>query len=533
MRGAFAIVLALAAAPAAAERRQTGSVIYATASRLYLDAGARDGLAPGQMLKLRAGTCRVEEVSDRYATCAGSGRRGDTVLLPVPPAAPVVRRLPAPPPPAVLEQRAAVLASAFFEKVQYHPPPKPPASHTVEVGVGYAGWFSTGAGAWQQERLDAKVTGAPVGKGFTLNVDLSARFWSGRSDPISFRPDDPVQLYVWEANLSRRALYGGPALSLGRVRPWGTPGQPILDGAQAGWRTAGGTEVGVFGGVIPDAVTLAPSFSQGTFGGYWSGLYTGESGSILRYFRHELRLAFVNTSELGQRLEGEGLVEARITRHFDAALDVRLANGDQKAPGSLDAFRFDGALRPVDGLSLIGSFRYQGIAVPELDGPGNVQSGGAAYHADLSLAWDPPPQVIRFSLISGMSSDLSGNGQMRTWFGPELGAPRLFSDHLGASIGYVREEGWEPGQSAWLQLVVRPAILVQVIARVFWSRTSAVSPVNLDELGAYTRVQAQLSPTVALRLSATARTTLNGEDQLFGGNTGQSGTLDAELAGRF
>jgi hypothetical protein len=536
MRGAFALALALAAAPAAAERRQTGSVIYATASRLYLDAGAKDGLVPGQMLRLKAGTCRVEEVSDRYATCAGSARPGDTFVLPLPPPAQVVRRLPPPPPPAVLEQRRAMLASVSFDKVDYHAPSgPPPASHTSEVGVGYAGWFSTGAAPWQQERLDARLTGAPIGAGFTLDVDMSARWWSRRSDPISFRPDDPAQLYVWEAALSRRSLAGGPAISLGRVRPWGTPGQSIFDGAQAGWRTSGGTEMGVFGGAIPDAVTLAPSFGQGTLGGYWSGLRTGESGSILRYFRHELRLALVNTSELGKRLEVEGLLEARITRRFDMAVDVRMATGApgaQQAPGLLDAIRLDGAYRPLDGLSFIGSFRYEGLPVPELDGPGNVLAGGAARHADLSLAWDPTPQ-IRVTMLSGLSTDLSGTGQTRRWIGPELGAPRLFSDRVGASVGYVHEDGWEPGQSAWLQFLLRPGTLVQVMTRVFWSRTRSAAAVDLDELGAYARVQAQLGRFVALRVSATGRTTLNGESELFGGNTGQSGTLDAEISGQF
>lgn len=527
----LAILLAAAAAPGA-EPRRTGAVIYATVRRLYLDAGAREGLARGQVLHLKSGTCKVEEVSARYATCVGNGRPGDTFELPPPVPAMLVRRLPPPTPAAVLEQRRSVLAAASFEKIEYHAPPgPPPSSHTVEVGIGHASWVSSGAGPWHQERLDARLLGAPIGGGFTLDLDLSARRWSRRSDPISFRPDDPTQLYVWEAALSRRPIAGGPAFSLGRVRPWWTPGQSILDGAQAGWRTSGGTEAGVFGGVVPDAVTLAPSLSQGTFGGYWSGLHTGDAGSTIRFFRHELRVAFVNTADLGRRVEGEGLLEARITRRLDAAVDVRVASGDHQAPGSLDAVRVDGAARPLDGLSISGSFRYQGLSVPELDGPGHILSGGAARHADLSVAWEPTAQ-IRITVLSGLSTDLKA-GQTRRWIGPELAAPRLFSDRVGVAAGYVLEDGWAPGSSAWLQVLMRPAMLVQVLTRLSWSRTRAIAPVDLDELGASAAIQAQIGPHVALRLSALARTTLNGDTALFGGGTGQAGVLDAEIAGQF
>ena len=533
MRRALSIaILAAAATAQGAESRRSGTVIYATAQRLYLDAGTRDGLAEGQVLLLKAGTCKVEQVSPRYATCVGKGRPGDTFALPGPPPALVVRRLPAPPPAAVVEQRRAVLAAAAFDKVDYHAAPGAPSrAQTVEVGIGHTTWASTGAGPWQQERADAWLRGAPIGGGFTLDVDLSARRWSRRSDPISFRPDDPTQLYVWEAALSRRPAGGGPVFSLGRVRPWFVPGQVILDGAQAGWRTSGGNETGVFGGVVPDTVTLAPSLSHGTFGAYWAGQRVGDASSTVRFFRHEVRIAFVNTAELGQRIEGEGLLEARITRRFDAGVDVRVAGGDHRSPGYLDAVRVNGAARPTDSLSLNGSFRYEGLSIAELDGPGRILSGGAARHADLSLAWDALPQ-IRVTVLSGLSTDLVA-GRTRRWIGPEVAAPRLFSDRAVLSAGYVREDGWAPGQSAWLQLFLRPASLLQLLTRVSWSRTNGIAPVALDEMAASASVQAQIGRFVALRLSAIGRTTLNGETAPFAPGTGQSGVLDAEIAGQF
>jgi hypothetical protein len=521
---------------------RVGSVLYATTTRLYLDAGSREGLAPGQVLRFqRAGSCRVEQVSETRATCLGSGRVGDTFQLPEPaPPRPILR----PPPPAspgVLEQRRNVLASAPYPPVDYHEAAGGGGVEarrgSIDAGVRHTTWWvSGGPGAWNQERADAGIRGAPLGGGFTLDLDLSARRWSRRSDPISFRPDDPTQLYVWEASISRRSGDGGPAFSVGRVRPYRVPGQVILDGAQAGWRLEGGSEAGVFGGAVPNSVTLAPSLDHGTFGAYWIGQRVFEPDSTIRFLRHETRLAFVNTDDLGKRLEGEALVEARITRRLDAALNVRVGASAAHGLGSLDtirldAVRVDATARPIDSLSLTGSYRHEGGSVPELDGPGRVLLGGEARHADLSAAWEAT-ETVRISVLSGFSTDLVTQ-KTRRWIGPEVALTRLFGDRGGVSLGYVQEEGWAPGRSAWLQVLARSQGVLQILTRLSWFRTSLIAPADLDELGVSTSIQAQLGPHVAFRLSTMARTVLNGQMELFGPATGRMLIADAELAGTF
>ena len=537
-RALLVAALLVAARPATAAQRLAGKVLYVTAPRLYLDAGSRDGLATGQMLTLHRGdrvssTCKVEQVADAQATCIGAGKPGDTFPLTPPAPPPPVKRLAPPPPPAVLEQRRTALAGAPFEKIEFHGGPGILASPTtpVEVALGHATWASTGAGPWHQERLDAAIRGAAIGRGFSLDVDVSARRWSRRSDPVSFRPEDPAQLYVWEAAISRRSADGGPALAVGRVRPWWTPGQVVLDGAQAGWRTSSGSEAGVFGGAVPDAVTLAPSLSHGTFGAYWAGQHTGAPDSTLRFVRHELRVGVVNTAELGQRVEGEGLIEARITRRVDLSVDARFGLGDHQAPNSLDALRVDGGIRPFDTLSLNGSFRYEGLSVPELDGPGRVMSGGQAHHADLAAAWEPV-SAVRISVSSGLSSDLVTH-QSRQWIGPELTFPLLFSGRASLSAGYFQEGGWAPGQSAWLQVLTGSRGKLTLLLRGSWFHTRDIAPVALDELGVSAAIQAQLTTAVALRVTALGRTTLNGATTPFVSGTGQAGVVDASLAGRF
>jgi len=543
MTGAFAhaaVATALGVASVAhgaAVQRRAGTVLYSVGNRLYLDAGTRDGLSSGQVLPLRrgqtaVGTCTVLETSDTKATCRGQGRPGDAFALsPRPPPEPRPHRpFPEPPSAAVAEQRRSALATAPFEKVDFHEVPGMAAPRGAEARIVHTTWASTGSMPWQQERADVALRGYALGAGLSLDLDLSARRWSRRSDPVSFRPQDPSQLYVWEAALSRRSMGGGLAFSLGRVRPRGLAGQVLLDGAQMGFRSGAG-EAGVFGGVVPDGVTLSPSLEHGTLGAYWSSRRSGPADSLFLFMRHEARVAFVNTAELGRRLEGEVLLDYRITRRFDAAVDARFGVGDFGAPGGLDAIRIDGGARPFDSFSLNGSFRYEGLSVPELDGPGRIFRGGAARHAQFSAAWEPS-SAVRISLLSGLATDLT-TPAARRWLGSELAFPDLLATRLMASAGYFQEGGWTRGHTGWIQVILRSHLAFRILTRVSWFRSTGIAPRDLDELGASAALEAQLGPFVSLRLTALGRTALNGDTRLFGRNSGQTGILDAGLTGQF
>jgi hypothetical protein len=126
---------ALAAGSSAAAPRTSGRVEYATARRLYLDAGAREGLAAGTTLQLRRGTkvvatCRVEAVSETHAACAGTGRVGDVFALPRsgPAARPAAQRTAPPLSDAETVRRHRLLETAAHQKVEYRAPnPLPPS----------------------------------------------------------------------------------------------------------------------------------------------------------------------------------------------------------------------------------------------------------------------------------------------------------------------------------------------------------------------------------------------------------------------
>lgn len=533
-----AAVAALFAAQAGAAARK-GSVRSATARTLYLDAGAGDGLAAGQTLQLRrdgraAGTCRVEHLSQSHASCTGRGAVGDTFdLAPKPAKAAPAPRLPAPLPRAVIAAQRRALDQAPFEKVDFGGAERVPASvsaRTTELRISHATYASTDAGPWHQERLDARIDGAAAFGGFTAWVDLSARRWSRRSEIISARPDDASQLYVWEAALSRRSQPGSLALSLGRLRPWSAPGSTLLDGVQAGWLTRGGGEIGMFGGVVPDPISLAPSLTRGTIGTYFRLEKTGAPGSLLRLAREETRVAFVTSPELGQRAEAEVLGQLWLVRDLTLSANARFGAGDRASRAGLDALRIDLGVRPLPQLSLTGGFRYEGLAVPERDGPGATPYGGAARHADLTATWEPA-DWISLSAVSGLATDLTSSFS-RQYIGPELGLPRLLGSLGGVSLGYAQEGGWSSGQSAWAQLVTRARVL-QFLARLSWFRTRGLEPTADDEFGAYLHASAQLSERITLRLAAMGRLSGVVGGTPFGATGARGATLDASLAGVF
>jgi hypothetical protein len=532
-----AAALGLLSPPAAAQRT-AGRVEYATAGHLYLDAGSREDLAPGTVLQIRRGekavsSCRVEVVSETHATCVGNGRSGDTFPFQDRPgsAAATPQRRSGPLPDVEIIRRRRVLDNAAQEKVDFQAAPRPTLlSGRTEVRLSYFTWASE-TGPWNQERLDAAVRGAPVGGGFALYADLSARRWTARSGPVVARPDDPFQLYVWEAELVRRPAQEGLALALGRIRPWVAPGATIVDGAQAGWRTKGNLEFGIFGGAVPDPATTAPSFDRSTAGGYLAFQTIGGVRSMLRYAREEVRIAYVNSPELGKRLELEGLGQMSLGRMLDVGVQGRIARPDSGST-LLDAFSADLGFRPLESLSFVGAFRYLGSPVPESDGPGVINYGGETGHADATARWDVVPW---FSL--GATSGIAEDFTTRVWrryAGPELGFPRLFGDVGGASGGYLFEEGWSGGQTAWVQVLTRRPRGVQVMLRVFWYRTQSLGPYTADELGAYASVSAQLGEFISLRLSGLGRAGgAPGIQPFSSAGSLFAGTFDIALAGRF
>ena len=514
MTPALLAALALAAAPAAsplegpapAHQRTPGigRVVQVTPARAYLDAGAEDGLAPGQEVQLwrgeqQAGRCTVETAAPGHATCTGAGiRAGDAFKLATSStAAQKVAALPPPLDDQELARRGAALEVAPLALVAFKGAPasaalSAPRQTVAEVTLSDAAWSSSGARGWDVVALDAAVHGAQAGP-LTLDLDLRAERWLAHAND-RFRAKEETRLYVWQAQLGYGPPGGALAVSAGRVLPWSVPGATVFDGAMAGWRRPG-LELGLFGGLVPSPDTLAPGSDRATGGAFWA---LERSWGRAVTLRQEGRLAFVRSPELGDR----GELEANASLHAGPALDLfasarGVAGGKVKPPSGLEAARLEIGSHPVARLSLSGGFEYGGLAVPWLVEP-PLSTASRSRRGDLSAAWDAG--AVRLSALGGFSRD-AASGLQRSWAGLDLLVPRLFTPRLDLSLGYLEELGWLHGRSAWLQASGRPWDALRLVARASWSQEQAVT-VDAHQIGLSLSAVAELTRRFGLRLTA-------------------------------
>jgi hypothetical protein len=511
----------------------TGAVIYVTAGRIYVDAGAEDGLAEGVELELTragaaVGSCRVEALGPHHAICSGPRARvGDSFRFQAAPEPPAPRLLPPPPAEEVLATRRAVLEAAPVALVEARA--QPAASWTAvrsriaDVAFTHASWTSSTAGPSHRESLDVVLRGAPITSWLVLDVDARAERWLRRQNP-RFRPKDDTQLYVWQAQLTA-APSQALVLSAGRVLPWSVPGATVFDGAMGGLRgTFAGAraEAGVFGGVVPEPDTLEPTSERATGGAYWILDRVLAGGMALR---HEGRFAVVRSPELGTR--GEASLTGRFfLRRFDVSAEVHLgAGGEEQADALVDAARLDATFRPIDGLSVGGGFRYAGLLWPQPFEPPAFP--GRSRQGELFVAYDLGPWV-RIGANGGLSEDIQ-SGLDRKWFGPELSLPRLLGNRAAVTVGYLEERGWLDGRSAYAQVVGRPWAPLRLLLRVSWARDGTVE-LDRDELALYASASAEIRRYLGIRLSLHGRAAFGAGE---GGDTPYGFTGFASVYSRF
>ncbi len=493
--------------------RGTGGVAYVTAGgRAYLDAGSEDGLAAGTVIALRRGgevqgKCTIEAIAPHHAVCTGAHARvGDTFELPAVPEAtpPVV--LPAPPSPEVLARRRAVVETAPQPQVGFQATGKPeplvmPRTRAVDVSVEHQTWNASPGGTSSKESLDIVARGVPLSSWLFLDLDARLEHWTARQN-ARFRPHDQTQLYVWQAQLTA-VPSDALSVSAGRVLPWGIPGATIFDGGMAGWHGRFGetrTEVGLFGGTVPQPDTLRFTGERATGGGYWI-IDRQLAGGVLRT---EGRLAAVRSPELGTR--GEASLTGRyFVRLLDFSAEANLgAGGKEHAPGYLDSARLDATVRPFAGLSLGGSYRYSGLAWPQTFDPPAFPA--RSREADAFLAYDVF-RWLRLGGTGGYAEDLSSH-LSRRWVGPEVGFPRVLGGWANFSFGYLQESGWIAGRSAYGQLIATPWKPLWLLARASWSHDDS-APLFQDEVALTLGARAQLNQYLALRLTFSGRSGLN------------------------
>jgi len=521
------LALLLAAAPASENpppagapvpsvaRRVEGKVTFATATAGYIDAGALEGVATGQVIRLTrgaqpSGTCTVRETADHSATCTGTGvRAGDRFVLDttVPGAAPMAKMAPIPTD-EEQESRLAQVTGTPVTVVEAKAQPRQVTIGnlpTVRGDLGYAVWLASpgGPGDSQRIQLDVQVNGLDAFAGFKLFADARLMQWTQRD--VTYVPGSSTQLLVYDLELAQRDPTRKWSAAFGRVQPWFVPGSTVFDGAQGGLRL-GRNEVGVFGGLVPDPWTTEPTTNRYTGGVYAN--FEAPFGSTL--LSGSARAAVVQNPAVQRHYEGELLLNYWAGGLFSASGDLRMGFGDVRAPAYIDAARLFITLRPVPIFWLSAGFSYWGLLIP--DGEPIATYPGPSRRADGTAGVDATPW-LRVAALGGWVDDLTSS-LSHGYVGPEVTFTKVLA---GLSFGYLKDFGWVDGQSAWGQIAWAPTSSTRLTGRVSWFQTTetigGVSSVAAsNEVGVSVNATVGLTSWLSLRASVLVRAGLESGD---------------------
>lgn len=484
---ALMLVVAVLSAPSAQARRRTakakapkvvsadvalparqpgaGQVTFVTKAQAFVDRGAADQLAVGQSLSFgKRVKCVVASVAEHSATCVGAGVRvGDRFVVKatertLPP-------MPEPPPgPEVLRARLAQMEQAEVPLHDFDQAPGVAAGlGGVMVRLRHDGWWRGGGPFFQRERVDVRLDGLPLFLGVRAWLDASVWVWSQRPAGARY-PVGPVQPVVRRAELAHREPGRAFAFAVGRTWPVAAPGVVMVDGAQGSYRGPSDQyEIGVYGGALPDDLSLVPSarFTAGAFGRL---RLLGAAASGKGLFG-AARAAFVTVPGAASRIEGHVSVRGWLGQGFDGALELLAsapAGQGPLAPGAIDGARLALGFRPHEVWSVRIDGRYQ-------SGTGSASAltasvvSGRSYRAGVEVGFEPfahTTVLMRGSLVRNLDA-----GTWQNAFGP---AVVLGFGAVGVELSYAEEMGWLPGRTAGAGVWVQPSRGVRLQARGSW-----------------------------------------------------------------
>jgi hypothetical protein len=405
-----------------------------------------------------------------------------------------------------VEWRAAELAASPHGKVDFVPQARAAYFATGSAAIGVAVYATRpGSPQYVGETLDVALHHVPLGSSsFRFDTSFSVIRMQTTSPP-RFRPGSGTEFYLWDAEISRREIDSRTVMTVGRIWPWHTPGLPILDGAQLGRRNELGTvEGGLYAGLLPETLTLAPTFDAWTTGVYGALSQPGGRDDAIRMAAEEVRIGVRHSPTVGWVREAQG----------QATLE--LAGGGIAASGRLrDAPEVDRqpVLELVNGELWLRSasvgarvqMRYLGVA-PELEPllRDEVPRVLGGFHGSVGLSWDPA-RTVGVALNGDAHHQQDGNLD-EVNAGLDLHLPRLFGESGGLWLGAAAGQGWMQSRSAYAQVILTGP-RIRLIGRVGGDVTRFADPVgqvSLSELGGSLQLEGRLTP----RLRVVARSLL-------------------------
>jgi hypothetical protein len=510
-----------------------GQVRSVTLGAVFLDRGSIDGVRVGQSLPVRrggrtVGNCTVMVVGEHVARCApGPFRPGDHFA---------VARAPDKKPTAPdswlsdseLDRRASLVADerwklrSFDERLRTLG-----AGPRVELLLSHTTYAGGPSGPFGVQRLDVLVHDVELFGGLRASADLTALNFSARPDDSQTRYQSSPVLLVRQLELAFRRADVAVSAALGRTWLRSGAGQMVVDGAQASWHSSDRVEVGAYGGLIPDAVTLGVSTAQWGLGAFARVRLSEGAAKDGTLAELSARVGWAQRVTLGGRLEAGLDASLWVSRTFDAHAELELGFGQTTAAGGLDAARVDLAWHPVEPLRVSAEVRYRGLPLTGVVEPGTLSPGQRAVHADgqASYALGGP---VTLSLSGGVAQDFDSSlAEGRV--GPELAVSRLGALPLGVSLGYHEDFGWVRGRDGFLQTAVVAGSLVRVLTRLSWfqQETATASDGYLGhELGAAVSVEVTPWRYLKLRVYGTGRLPLTQSPSPLG-------SAGVQLAGAF
>jgi hypothetical protein len=454
-------------------------VVYVTSGSGYIDRGAAHGLRVGAQLTLRGGKshCTVTAVADMWARCDGVGLKAYDIVgidesdVTTSPSGTAVRAVVA----SASERDEAIttITTAPFDLVGYNGPPATSVRRmSGSVTFAHDLWAQQDLSnrGFQRERVDLALDARNLGiAGLSVHARATAMHWTSRPSNARFRPNADDQLYVWQTELDYRPLTSGIAVAAGRLRPWSLPGIAVLDGAQvAAVNPRSGVEAGVYGGGVPDTITLQPRTTAWALGGYATRDFRFSKTTVLAA---TLRVGVLQTAHGGLVATLGSEVMAQLGRRASMT-GMLIADADTKAFGSgrIDLWSTQLEVRPSDALALFAQVRGEAHSYYAL-AEGTEHDWQKRLHTDAAATWTAT-RFVTLTAIGGTTTDV---GFARGYIGPELRLQRILPLEGAAAFGYFKEIGAYAAHTVYAQVGVRPASRLSL-----WTRGSYSFSNDLD-----------------------------------------------------